>query len=564
MHLARLRRAALCCFVGIAFAYSLSVQPHPQPRPSQQKQTVESLQQKQLQHKILLLTRQWSSYSHHTSPKDAYKELLQLRQQSSLIDPSSSWEAPTLAVLKLCYRHYSNRNHRSTLTNSESYADWAYSVWQTLCPESLAARHVVLQNYSQQLQQAKEQASHSPQAGDTRHFATATLWNQIVQLLSLSDHHSNRFTTNVALLNSALAAAPTGHDALLLYEQTHTTTPWTTLSYNLLLGKLTPDRAMEFLEINMIRTQRYNRQSFEIVARGHSNDESLERLRQLCVACYSDESASTKVCDNLHSSQLLEKQSRKRTPWPDHILQRWNDGNVTSMKHFVVATNGFFTLTAQPNRQSYKDLRLILWSTSHPRQKIGYMLLTTAESKDISTTTSSLMGVYLDPQYRQHGLSKQFIDGWIQLCRKAQLVPRTEIIRKPLLCLVLQHSFGFVPDDSHVEGVNIEIYPPQREDASTNQIRVYSPTRCLEGIFSPWDVQREQLHLCVQRPLKTKGRTIRAHGRFVLPPTTTTTASGDRSLNASHASDSSKGLCSLTEQELRTILVGEDNNHKRF
>ncbi|GAX21909.1 hypothetical protein FisN_30Hh112 [Fistulifera solaris] len=542
-------RVVLFGLLGFAFVYSFSVPP--QLRPSQQKQIVKSLQEKQLQQQLILLTRQWSSHSSCTSPVDAYEELLQIRQQSSFIDPCS-WEAPTLAVIKLCYRYYSQSN--LTLQHSESYADWAYSVWQTLSPESLAARHVVLQIYSLQLQQAKE-SSQEPQPGDTRHSTTTTLWNQIIQLLSLSDHHPNAITTNVALLNSALAAAPTDYDAWRLYETTHTTTPWTTLSYNLLLGKLAPDRAVEFLETNMIPAQRYNRQSFEIVARAHPNDELLDRLRQLCMTCYNDESTNNKLCDDLFPLITVEKQSRERPPWPEHILQRWNDNNATSMKHFVVATHGPFILTAQPNRRSHTDLRLILWSTSHPRQKIGYMLLTTTESKDTLTTTSSLMGVYLDPQYRQHGLSKLFINAWIQLCRKAQLVPRTELIRKPLLCLVLQHSFGFVPDDT--EGVDIEIYPPQREDASTNQIRVYSPTRCLEGIFSPWDVQREQLHLCVQRPLKTKGRIVRVHGRFVLPPTT---ASGDRSLDASHARNIWN--CSLTKAELRTVLIGEDHNHK--
>jgi hypothetical protein len=473
------------------------------------------------------------------------------------------------------------------LRHSESYsADWAYSVWQTMCPESLAARHVVLQIYGQQLQQhlAKDSfQQQQQQLEDTRH-TTTILWNQILQLVSLSDH-PNIFTTNVALLNSALAAAPTGQDALWLYQQTQntTTTQWTTLSYNLVLKKLTPDLALKFLETNMIPAQAYNRQSLEIIARASSlhkksNITVSQRLRQLCMACCSssnDKSTHNPMCCDLFPSKVCQE---KRPPWPEHILQRWNDGkfatHTPSMKHFVVATMGSLTLTAQPNRQSHTDLRLILWNTTNPhqqRQKVGYMLLTTAQSNDTltttTTTTSSLMGVYLDPNYRQHGLSKQFISAWIQLCRRAQLVPRTEIIRKPLLCLVLQHSFGFVPfgADKNTEGVDIEVYPPQRDDddndACTNQIRVYSSTRCLEGIFSPWDVQREHLSLCVQRPSNTMGRTIRIHGRFVLSPTKATVYA-DRLLEASHANDSGEWHSSLTETELRTILIGEDSNHK--
>ena len=138
------------------------------------------------------------------------------------------------------------------------------------------------------------------------------------------------------------------------------------------------------------------------------------------------------------------------------------------------------------------------------------------------------MGVYLDPLYRQGGLSKVMIAIWLQLCSKARAVPRTGVMNKPLLVLVLQHTFHFVPEvtTSGNNGVNVEVslVSSSGSASSSSAIGIYSSNiKCLQGVFSLRDIQREKIQLLREPSSPNRGRLCQIGATFVVSNATTTT-----------------------------------------
>jgi PPR repeat len=183
-----------------------------------------------------------------------------------------------------------------------------------------------------------------------------------------------------------------------------------------------------------------------------------------------------------------------------------------------------FTVALQPNRNPSKNgIKLLLYNGSALNAtKVGYLIminrLETMGTRRVGIST--LLGVYLDPLFRQCGLSKIMIAIWLALCHHANAVPRTGVMNKPLLALVLQHTFQFVPEDSTKysathgtavgRGVIIEISP-----GANASIGVYSSNmKCLQGAFSLRDMKRENIFFLTE-PSTPRGRLCRIGTTFI-------------------------------------------------
>ena len=162
------------------------------------------------------------------------------------------------------------------------------------------------------------------------------------------------------------------------------------------------------------------------------------------------------------------------------------------------------TVALHPHRNPAKNgIKLLLLENEI---KIGYLLMQN------NATESSLLGVFLEPSQRQRGLSKVFLALWLQLCLDAKVTPITGIMNKPLLCLSLQHTFGYVPATNN-QGVSVEISPSGSADG---KIVMYSAVKkSVGGAFSPADKEREGLVFVTEAP-EPRGRTV--HIKSCLSP----------------------------------------------
>jgi pentatricopeptide repeat protein len=135
---------------------------------------------------------------------------------------------------------------------------------------------------------------------------------------------------------------------------------------------------------------------------------------------------------------------------------------------------------------------------SQNRRKVGYLLMRNSNS---AQPTSSLLGMFLHPTDRGQGLAKCCLAIWIWLCLQGSILPVTNIIRKPLLALILQHTFQFVPkpsNDGNDNGVLVELY---RDPDDDDRVILYSSSlKSLSGAFSSRDLKNHKTALSSKKP----------------------------------------------------------------
>ena len=159
----------------------------------------------------------------------------------------------------------------------------------------------------------------------------------------------------------------------------------------------------------------------------------------------------------------------------------------------------------QPHRNPSKNGIKLLLLNEHG-QRIGYLLMINSSI----TVESSMLGAYIDPQERKRGLSKIIIGVWMSICLHAGVRPITGTINKPLLALVLQETFGFVPREC--SGVHVEV-----SRGPNGEIVLYSSTKAIQGSFSPPDIKRENI-IFADTHATPKGRMVKVQASFD-PPT---------------------------------------------
>lgn len=164
------------------------------------------------------------------------------------------------------------------------------------------------------------------------------------------------------------------------------------------------------------------------------------------------------------------------------------------------AANLTFTVALQPNRNPAKNgMKILLLSENGDTStQVGYMLIINSVSEG-AAAASTMLGLFLDHSIRKMGVSKVLIAIWLDLCVRAGLTPRTGVIHKPLLAMVLKHNFGFRPRQDEMgdtqKGVLVEISPGS--DGST--VELYAPfLKSLQGAFASWDLKRENIRLLLE------------------------------------------------------------------
>eukprot|EP00536_Pseudo-nitzschia_multiseries_P002312 jgi/Psemu1/294786/fgenesh1_pm.30_\ len=146
------------------------------------------------------------------------------------------------------------------------------------------------------------------------------------------------------------------------------------------------------------------------------------------------------------------------------------------------------------------------------QRKIGYLLM----KNDCIDRTSSLLGMFLKPTKRGRGMSKVCLAIWVWLCLEASIVPVTGIIHKPLLALILQHTFGFTGPAKNEGGGGVLVELSQDLDDPKNVLLYPLSGKSLEGAFSPWDMQHQNIRITSQQPA-VRGRVVRI-GSKLFPP----------------------------------------------
>ena len=248
-----------------------------------------------------------------------------------------------------------------------------------------------------------------------------------------------------------------------------------------------------------------------------------------------------------------------RLQWENVGMKKFKNEKYWMIGTYIDHIQGFnFIVALQPHRNPIKNgIKILLYknhdtdddgnnsTTATGATKVGYLLMinhpashidvpTSNEASCVTHGTSTLLGVYLDPLYRRGGLSKIIIAIWLQLCTKAQAIPRTGVMNKPLLALVLQHTFHFVPEvTTGNNGVNVEVslvtnstvdaVSPSGSAASPSTIGIYSSNiKCLQGVFSLRDIRRENIQLLREPASPNRGRSCQIGATFVLSNVTTT------------------------------------------
>lgn len=263
------------------------------------------------------------------------------------------------------------------------------------------------------------------------------------------------------------------------------------------MGKLDNAYAL-FLEMKSSPNILPNDQTYEMLITAYGKRKNwemahrLERERQDGAAAEDDESREFNFFQHWNMAGMLKVGRGKDA--------RWEFG--TYRKDSVD-----LTIAVHPHRNPAKNgISILLVNDS---VKLGHLLMV----NKASANTSTLLGVYVDPKERKHGYSKVFLALWLKLCLEADIQPETGIINKPLLALVLQHTFGCLPHEGL--GVDAELSPGEN-----NTILLYSTTaKNLEGAFSPRDVTREGL-VFATKPTEPRGRQVRIGAPFSPPKDT--------------------------------------------
>lgn len=243
-----------------------------------------------------------------------------------------------------------------------------------------------------------------------------------------------------------------------------------------------------------------------------------------------------------------------------------NDNSTSTGGQNTTINSISMTVALQPHRNPAKNGIKLLLLDNHDgeptkkKKKAGFLLMINSHSatktheqnrpqnngRISSKSGSKLLGVCLDKAYRKQGLSKVLLAIWIDLCLSSGLAPVTGIINKPLLALVLQHTFGFVPTDS--SGVDVEIGRGHNGSSTINDssagnsgttvVELYSShLKSLHGAFSEKDQRRENIRLLKEAPAAHRKRPpcrIGASLHYVPPPPTAATTTTPNTKNSNN------------------------------
>lgn len=309
----------------------------------------------------------------------------------------------------------------------------------------------------------------------------------------------------IACLNAVLAKHPDSVSLLHVYSNMTTT-----FSYNVVLKQLAR-----------------NSQSATALELLHAMDCPDQcSYHSVLLACFrnNDGASAMNVYSVMEKLDLVNKQTRQlvgqhTSSYSQHVRWDENDQNFPKIKlpgklpYWLIGTfqrdNGsFWNIAIQPNKNPRRNGCKLLVLNNNNNTKVAHVLLSAVPSAvNKSETTSAMVGMHIAKEFRKLGYTRDILGVWLDICRVAGVRPQTTILRKPLLCLVLQHHFNFSSLDN---GVDVEVYP------GIDSIKLYSSKKSLGGVFSPSAVQQQGLELCTTKPIG-EGRHIRINGKLLGP-----------------------------------------------
>jgi hypothetical protein len=305
---------------------------------------------------------------------------------------------------------------------------------------------------------------------------------------------------------------------------------------------------------------------------------------------YNNNREAIEHVDELRRHEIGEKHARINIDRTRHQFQHWGGLekiNKGKEAYWVVGTYHPLNITVglHPNRNPGRNGIQMVFYINHQkvvdstggkepdsaidgivwtRSKIGYLLMQNSLSENEGDSSnklegrSSLLGMFLDPTERGKGLAKICLAIWMWFCLHGRIEPCTGIIRKPLVALALQHTFGFVPVGD--DGVDVELCHDPNCPRTTI---LYCPSgKCLEGAFSPWDLEKQCIRL-ESTPPAIRGRKIRV-GCSLSPPSNEAVLLETVQKYIESSDDNNKQSttgqlaweCHLTKSEIRQLFLG--------
>ena len=387
---------------------------------------------------------------------------------------------------------------------------------------------------------------------------------------------SSSSSSSTGSFNAALAACGKSKDwnlALDIYENHMPTEQITTLTENIVLNVLSDCRqggeAIRVLNAMSCQPDRVTYQYvFSALTRSEMIDDActlLGQLRQdidgiqpsddmydLVVAAY----GKMENWDGIQNVERIRYPNATTTISEDDTKQKHSFQYVENLKKVGKGKEAYrevamflpenLTIGIQPNRNPSKNgIRLVFYQNSvddqkpTDRVKLGYLLMINNDN------SSSLLGMYLNTQERGRGIAKVCLATWLWFCLNANIEPKTGVMKKPLISLMLQHRFYFIPRKG---GIEIEVASDPNDPDRT---LVYaSSKKSLEGAFCPRDLQHQSLSISVTPP-NPRGRMVSVKTTLKAPDTETL-----QELVSSIIPDEAMD-CPLTPSEIRLMYLGK-------
>ena len=345
-------------------------------------------------------------------------------------------------------------------------------------------------------------------------------WQAVLCILQDMPTHLVTTITLNAALQSLRKAKRSVESLALLQRAAAPDSPW---------PKATPDRTSFHTTLSCLVEQGHVEDACALVRQmEQSSSSSSSNLLQPNDDTYSRLSSASLTPDQWRIVQALlpdKIQSRQLVAPTD--FQKWTLPKRGRGKHaywelatFVATTNSnknneTLLVALQPNRNpAVNGMKLTFYrklndsGTRDSVVKLGYLLMINSKHE----RKSQFLGQFVDQASRGEGRAKIWIGIWLRLCVDAGLRPCTGKIRKPLLCLVLQHTFGMLPQSG---GVDVVLSPSEKQ----GEVVLYSPSgQSLEGAVSPLDLKHQNIRLSLDPP-NPPGRNIVLGCDFEAPDT---------------------------------------------
>ena len=142
------------------------------------------------------------------------------------------------------------------------------------------------------------------------------------------------------------------------------------------------------------------------------------------------------------------------------------------------------------------------------KRNLGYLLLRYKKSPS-SGGALCFRGLRVNSKWRKLNIGKLLIRVWLRLCRRYNFTAETELMNKPVICLLLRHHFGFAPDRLH-SPVEVACSGPGE---TNDKVRIWANDYSrLKGLYSNSFLKSQNIEIMKDKP--GTSRTIYVKTRY--------------------------------------------------